>query len=493
LGRIVGIDLGTTNSLVGVVEGGEPRIIPNERGDLLTPSVVRLLPGGLATAGVEAARTQALFPSTTVAGIKRFMGRSYHEVIDLAEMVPFQVVPGPENEAAVQAEGRVWLPEEISAEILKALKRSAEAYLGEPVTDAVVTVPAYLTERQRSATRRAAELAGLEVKRLVVEPVAAAMTLKHLEADEVILVADIGGGTFDVTIVVVGQKVAETATVDGDSQLGGRDFDEALLTWACAEIRDRHGRDVVLAREALLGLRDRLAAAKCDLSHTAEVNVPLAALSATFAADDHLTLSRPVFESVCAELFERVQAPIERVLARYGHGMYGLNVSRVVPVGGASRMPRFLEILEQTVQRPLWRRIPPELGIGAGATIQAGILEGSVKDMILLDVTPHSLGVEAADGRNVILIPRETTIPTKKSETFTSSAKNRNAVEINLLQGDRPLARENTLLGRLVLEHLQGDQPVVQVTVDIDANAFINVTATDRASGATKSLLVRYR
>lgn len=488
MGKIVGIDLGTTNSVVAVIERGRPVIIPNRLGKQSTPSVVQIMSDHRTLVGIPAVRAMPIDPKNTVSGIKRFMGRYYNEVFDIAEVVPFDVVPGSDQRAVVRAHGRDYTPEAISALILDELKCSAEAYLGEPVHEAVLTIPAHFNESQRRATRRAAELAGFKVLRTIVEPTAAA--LAHglgNKPETILLVLDLGGGTFDVTLVEEGDRVCYVIAVGGDPYLGGDDFDDILYNWVRDEIRRIHGIDISEDPTAAQRVREAVTSAKCRLSFhaTAEICIPFLRVSGWRSVDVLLTIARSHFEHLAEELFERIISIVLQVLKN--GKMTPPQVDNVLLVGGASRVPKLAEIVRRIFGSRLLYDMNMEEAIAAGAATQAGIMSGELRDIVLLDVIDFPISIEAA-GQVVEMIPAGTTIPTQKKELFSTVYDNQPSVEVHVLRGNQPSVNDNYSLTAV---HLNGIMPApagvprISVTVDVDANHDISILAQDLATGKT--------
>jgi molecular chaperone DnaK len=484
---IIGIDLGTTNSVVAVVREGRSEIIPMADGASFLPSAVRFFDNGMHVVGDAARRSATVDPRYTVTSIKRFMGRMFNEVMDLAELARFEVVPLADGRAAVQLHDRAWLPEEISALILAQLRSAAERHLGEEITRAVMTIPAYFTAAQGQATRRAAELANLKVERFITEPTAAALS-NAAGRSITALVLDLGGGTYDVSLLESGDGVVEVKATDGDGYLGGDDFDEALFSWASGEILRRHGRRVQESPEAVQRLRDAVIDVKCVLSTrtSAEVSLPFLFHDSDVATDVLLPVSRVIFESLCEQLFERLIPPVKRVVAGAGVSLNRLDA--IYAVGAATRMPGVASIVHKwTGIRPSYR-VDPEHAVALGAAIEGGILGGHLKETLLLDTTPYPISIESAEGEAIVLIDVNTTIPTRKSEVFTTAHNEQTTIEVTVLQGSAPEADANRLLTRFAMSNIPRAPrgvPRIEVTVDVDANGMLLVGAKDLGTGHT--------
>jgi molecular chaperone DnaK len=494
--KIIGIDLGTTNSVVAVMEGGEPTVISTAEGSRLLPSVVAFSKTGERMVGQTAKRQATINPDNTIYSIKRFMGRRYDEVESERKIVSFQIVPGEAGDARVKAPvtGREYSPQEISAMILGKLKTDAEAYLGDRVSQAVITVPAYFNDSQRQATKDAGKIAGLEVLRIINEPTAAALAYGLDKKDnETILVFDLGGGTFDVSVLEVGGGVIEVKATNGDTHLGGDDWDERIVNWIADEFKKEQGIDLRQDRQALQRLRETAEKAKIELSSVMETEINLPYITADASGPKHLQikLTRAKFEQLTEDLVTRLSDPFNAALK--DAGMQTSEVNEVVLVGGATRMPMVQDLVRSLTGKEPHRGVNPDEVVAIGAAIQAGVLGGEVKDVLLLDVTPLSLGVETMGNIMTPLIERNTTIPVKKSEIFSTAEDNQTAVDIHVLQGERTMANDNMSLGRFRLEGIPPAPrgvPQVEVTFDIDANGIINVTARDKATGKEQKVTI---
>ncbi|MGB9797972.1 MAG: molecular chaperone DnaK, partial [bacterium] len=483
MAKAVGIDLGTTNSVLAVLEGGEPEVIVNAEGSRLTPSVVAFTKSGERLVGIPAKRQAVINAENTIYSIKRFMGRRYEEVETERQRVPYKVVKGPKGEARVYipAAGRDFTPEEISAMILRKLKQDAEAYLGEEITEAVITVPAYFNDAQRTATKNAGEIAGLKVLRIINEPTAAAMAYGYGKGKSgKILVWDLGGGTFDVSILEVGEGVYEVLATAGDTHLGGDDFDERIANYLADEFMKQHGIDLRKDPQALQRLIEAAEKAKIELSTLTQTVINLPFITADASGPKHLdmVLTRAKFEELTADLVERCVGPFNQALS--DAGLKPSDLDDVILVGGATRMPCIQNLVRRLVGKEPRRDINPDEVVAMGAAIQAGVLKGELKDIVLIDVIPITLGVETLGGVFTPIIERNTAIPVRRSEIFTTAADGQTTVEIHILQGERPLAKDNRSLGRF---HLTGIPPAprgvpqIEVTFDVDANGILNVTA----------------
>jgi len=494
MAKVIGIDLGTTNSVVAVVEGGDPVVIPNTEGHRLTPSVVGFAKEGEILVGQVAKRQAITNPENTVFSIKRFMGRRYDEVLHEIKLVPFKVVKASNGDARVEIRGKQNAPPEISAMILRKLKEAAEAYLGEKVAKAVITVPAYFNDSQRQATKDAGTIAGLEVLRIVNEPTAAALAYGlDKKKDETIAVYDLGGGTFDVSILEIGDGVFEVKATNGDTHLGGDDFDQKVIEWIADEYRKEHGIDLRKDRMALQRLKEAAEKAKIELSSTLQTEINLPFITADASGPKHLvmTLTRAKLESLVMDLIERTAEPCRQAMK--DAGVTAKQIDEVILVGGQTRMPKVQELVRDLFGREPHKGVNPDEVVAVGAAVQAAVLAGEVKDVVLLDVTPLSLGIETLGGVMTRLIERNTTIPTKKSEVFSTAADSQTSVEVHVMQGERPMARDNRTLGKF---HLVGIPPAprgvpqVEVTFDIDANGILNVSARDRATGKEQAITI---
>jgi molecular chaperone DnaK len=496
MSKIIGIDLGTTNSAVAVMEGGEPTVIPTAEGGRLCPSVVAFTKNGERMVGQTAKRQAVINSENTVYSIKRFIGRRFDEIEAEREMVPFETIPGPSDDVRVKipVTGKEYAPQEISAMILAKLKVDAEAYLGEPVTKAVITVPAYFNDMQRQATKDAGKIAGLEVMRIINEPTAAALAYGlDKKANETILVFDLGGGTFDVSLLDVGEGVIEVRATNGDTHLGGDDWDQRIVNWIADEYKKEQGIDVRKDRQALQRLREASEKAKVELSTITETEINLPFITADASGPKHLQikLTRATFEQLTEDLVERIKGPFESVLK--DAGIKTADVDEVVLVGGATRMPMVQDLVRSLTGKEPHKGVNPDEVVAVGAGIQGGVLGGDVKDILLLDVTPLSLGIETLGAVRTVLIERNTTIPIKKTEVFSTAEDNQTAVDINVLQGERPMAADNKTLGRFRLDGIPPAPrglPQIEVTFDIDANGIINVTARDKATGKEQKVTI---
>jgi molecular chaperone DnaK len=488
MAKIIGIDLGTTNSCVAVLEGGEPKVIANEEGARTTPSVVGFSKSGERLVGQVAKRQAITNPENTIFSIKRFMGRRYDEVSDEMKMVPFKVIQQGDH-VGVMAQGKEYTPPEISAMILQKLKKSAEAYLGETVTEAVITVPAYFNDAQRQATKDAGKIAGLDVKRIVNEPTAAALAYGlDKKKDETIAVYDFGGGTFDISILEVGEGVIEVKSTNGDTHLGGDNLDQRIVEWLISEFKQEQGLDLGSKGNemALQRLKDAAEKAKIELSTTIETEINLPFVTADATGPKHLVrkLTRAKLEQLVGDLLDRSLEPCKKALEDAGVTID--KIDEVVLVGGQTRMPKIQEIVKKMFGREPHRGVNPDEVVAIGAAVQAGVLAGEVKDLLLLDVTPLTLSIETLGGVATPMIPRNTTIPTKKTETFSTAADSQVEVEVHVLQGERPMAAQNRTLGKFKLAGIPPAPrgvPQIEVTFDIDANGILNVTAKDNATG----------
>jgi molecular chaperone DnaK len=488
MAKMIGIDLGTTNSCVAVLEGGEPKVIANEEGACTTPSIVAFTKSGERLVGQVAKRQAITNPENTIFSIKRFMGRRYNEVNDEMKMVPYKVVQQGDH-VAVLAQGKEYTPPEISAMILQKLKKSAEAYLGESVTEAVITVPAYFNDAQRQATKDAGRIAGLDVKRIVNEPTAAALAYGlDKKKDETIAVYDFGGGTFDISILEVGEGVIEVKSTNGDTHLGGDNLDQRIVEWLIAEFKQENGLDLTSKGNemALQRLKDAAEKAKIELSTTVETEINLPFITADASGPKHLVrkLTRAKLEQLVEDLIERSVEPCKKALS--DAGITTSQINEVVLVGGQTRMPRIQELVKKLFGKEPHRGVNPDEVVAVGAAVQAGVLTGDVKDLLLLDVTPLTLSIETLGGVATPMIPRNTTIPTKKTETFSTAADSQTEVEVHVLQGERPMAAQNRTLGKFKLGGIMPAPrgiPQIEVTFDIDANGILNVTAKDNATG----------
>ncbi len=488
MAKIIGIDLGTTNSCVAVLEGGEPKVIPNEEGARTTPSIVAFSKSGERLVGQVAKRQAITNPENTIFSIKRFMGRRYNEVNDEMKMVPFKVVQQGDH-VGILAQGKEYTPPEISAMILQKLKSSAEAYLGETVTEAVITVPAYFNDAQRQATKDAGKIAGLDVKRIVNEPTAAALAYGlDKKKDETIAVYDFGGGTFDISILEVGEGVIEVKSTNGDTHLGGDNLDQRIVDWLISEFKQETGLDLASKGNemALQRLKDAAEKAKIELSTTIETEINLPFVTADASGPKHLVrkLTRAKLEQLVEDLLDRSLEPCKKAIADAGVTID--KIDEVVLVGGQTRMPKIQEMVKKLFGREPHRGVNPDEVVAIGAAVQAGVLAGEVKDLLLLDVTPLTLSIETLGGVATSMIPRNTTIPTKKTETFSTASDSQTEVEVHVLQGERPMAAQNRTLGKFKLAGIPPAPrgvPQIEVTFDIDANGILNVTAKDNATG----------
>jgi molecular chaperone DnaK len=493
MSKIIGIDLGTTNSVVAVMEGGEPVVITNPEGSRLTPSVVAFTKTGERLVGQVAKRQAVTNPENTVFSIKRFMGRRFDEVSEEMKMVPYTVTAAG-NDVRVKALNDEYAPPQISAMILQKLKQAAEEYLGSAVTKAVITVPAYFNDAQRQATKEAGKIAGLEVMRIVNEPTAAALAYGlDKKKDETIAVYDFGGGTFDISILEVGEGVVEVKATNGDTHLGGDNLDQKIIDWIIAEFKKTDGIDLSKDRMALQRLKEAAEKAKMELSTVMESDINLPFITADQAGPKHLQikLTRAKFEQLVEDLLQKTVGPTKQALT--DAGVDPSKIDEVVLVGGSTRIPRVQQIVKDLFSKEPHKGVNPDEVVAVGAAIQAGVLAGEVKDLLLLDVTPLSLGIETLGGVMTALIPRNTTIPTRKSETFSTAADSQTSVEVHVLQGERPLARDNRTLGRFQLIGLPPAPrgvPQIEVTFDIDANGMVNVSAKDLGTGKEQKITI---
>ncbi len=494
MSKIIGIDLGTTNSVVAVMEGGQPVVIPNQEGGRTTPSVVGFTKGGERLVGQVAKRQAVTNPENTVYSIKRFMGRRYDEVSEEMKLMPYKVVRGDNGDARVEVQGKKYSPPEISAMILGKLKEAAEAYLGEKVTKAVITVPAYFNDAQRQATKDAGKIAGLEVMRIINEPTAAALAYGlDRKKDETISVYDFGGGTFDISILEVGDGVVEVKSTNGDTHLGGDNIDQRIIDWLITEFKRDQGLDVSKDQMALQRLKEAAEKAKIELSTLFETEVNLPFLTADASGPKHLAikLTRARFEQMVADILDRSVEPCKKALA--DASVTPSQIDEVVLVGGSTRIPKVQEIVKNLFGKEPNRSVNPDEVVAVGAAVQGGVLGGEVKDVLLLDVTPLSLGIETLGGVFTKLIDRNTTIPTRKSEVFSTASDNQTSVEIKVYQGERSMARDNRMLGVFQLIGIPPAPrgiPQVEVTFDIDANGILNVTAKDKATNNEQKITI---
>ena len=498
MGKIIGIDLGTTNSVVAVMEGGDPTVIANAEGNRTTPSVVAFNKNGERLVGITAKRQAVVNPENTVYSVKRLMGRRYDdpETQKARKMVSYTIADGPNGDARVNIpiKSKVYTPQEISAMVLAKLKRDAENYLGEEVKQAVITVPAYFNDSQRQATKDAGQIAGLEVLRSINEPTAAAVAYGlDKKSDETILVFDLGGGTFDVSVLEVGDGVIEVKSTNGDTLLGGDDWDERIVHWLIDEFKKEQGVDLSGDRQALQRLREAAEKAKIELSTVTQTEINLPFITADSTGPKHLvvTLSRSKFEQLTADLLERCKQPFFNALK--DAGLSARDLHEVVMVGGSTRMPMVQELVRQLTGKEPHKGVNPDEVVAVGASVQAGVLGGEVSDLLLLDVTPLSLGLETLGSVMTVLIPRNTTIPTKKTEIFSTAADSQTAVDIHILQGERPMASGNKTLGNFRLDGIPAAPrgvPQIEVTFDIDANGILHVTAKDKATNKEQSVKI---
>ena len=493
MSKVVGIDLGTTNSVVAVLEGSEPTVIPNAEGGRTTPSVVAFNKDGERLVGQVAKRQAVTNPENTVYSIKRFMGRRFSEVSEEQKMVPFKVTEAG-NDVRVEVRGKLYSPPEISAMVLQKLKQSAEDFLGEKVTKAVITVPAYFNDAQRQATKDAGRIAGLEVLRIVNEPTAAALAYGlDKKKDETIAVYDFGGGTFDISVLEVGEGVVEVKATNGDTHLGGDNLDQRVIEWIVSEFKKEQGLDLSKDKMALQRLKEAAEKAKCELSTTLETEINLPFVTADASGPKHLVLklTRARFEQLVEDLLVRSMGPVKQCLA--DAGVKPGEIDEVVLVGGSTRIPKVQALVREFFGKEPHKGVNPDEVVAVGAAIQAGVLAGDVKDLLLLDVTPLSLGIETLGGVMTRLIERNTTIPTKKTETFSTAADNQTSVEVHVLQGEREMARDNRTLGKFQLVGLPPAPrgvPQIEVTFDIDANGILNVSAKDHATGKQQAITI---
>jgi len=496
MGKIVGIDLGTTNSVVAVMEGGDAVVIPNAEGNRTTPSMVAFAKNGERLVGLTAKRQATINPDNTIFSVKRLIGRDFDETETERKMLPFKITKGPRGDVRIHVPqtGKEYAPQEISAMVLQKLKTDAEAYLGEPVTQAVITVPAYFNDSQRQATKDAGKIAGLEVLRIINEPTAAALAYGlDKKANETILVFDLGGGTFDVSILEVGDGVVEVKSTSGDTHLGGDDYDAAVVNWIIEEFRKDQGIDLSKDRQALQRLKEAAEKAKMELSSLTETEINLPFITADASGPKHLQmrLSRAKFEQLTNHLTERLRGPVTQALK--DAGLQASQIDEVVLVGGSTRMPVVQELVRRMIGKEPNKSVNPDEVVAIGAAIQAGVLGGDVKGVVLLDVTPLSLGVETLGGVMTRLIERNTTIPTQKTEIFSTAADGQTAVDIHILQGEREMAADNMTLGRFRLEGIPPAPrgvPQIEVTFDIDANGILNVSARDKATGKEQRITI---